>query len=152
MREQGVQVMHPDEIPKHTLRLTFTYDQSDVHLEDSRRVEMIAPLGEPELIQQGRAGFWVELRDADEHILYQQALAGHPMRRELEVFDDPETGSIRRQRIDDPQGTFELLVPDIPEAQALVLFSSPPEAMYKSAAELTRFSLDVARQSTETNS
>lgn len=133
---------------KHALRLTFRYERADVRLVAGQRVEMILPPSELETIHQGQAGFWAELRDAHERVLYQRVLH-NPIRYEFEIPKDAETGALRWQKIDNPQGTFQLLVPDIPEGQTLVLFSSPPEAVYEPAAELARFSLDMGELDTK---
>jgi hypothetical protein len=126
------------ETSKHTLRLTFKYERTNVQLVAVQRIEMISPPSELETIHQGQAGFWAELRDPEERVLYQRVLH-NPIRYEFEVPEDAETGALRWQKIAYPQGTFQLLLPDIPDGQTLVLFGSPPEAISEPATELARF-------------
>ena len=130
------------ETSNHKLRLTFRYEGMDVQLMAIERLDMITPPGAPEPIRQGQAGFWAELLDADERPLYQRMLH-NPIRHEMEAPVDDETGTLRWYKIDHPRGIFQVLVPDVPEGETLVLFSSPPEAVAEPATELARFSLDA---------
>ena len=147
MGEPGERAAQAIEPPTYTLRLTFTYNQSDLRIVAVQRVAMIPPPGEPQPIHPGQAGFWVELRGGDDDLLYQRVLHT-PFRYEVEVFEER---SIHSEKINSPQGMFELLVPDIPQAQTLRLFGSPPEpeAVNRSATELARFDLDVERRRAE---
>jgi hypothetical protein len=67
----------------------------------------------------------------------------NPIRVEAEVFPENQNEPIRRVAIKTPRGTFDLLVPDTPEGDTVVLFSSPlePEKSFAPARELARFSL-----------
>jgi hypothetical protein len=135
--------------PTHTLRLTFRYEGSDVSLLSSERVEMVPPPGAPEFIHEGQAGSWAELLDAHGRTIYQQLLH-NPIRYEMEVPEDPDTGTLHWEEVRHPQGVFEVLVPDMPEGQTLVLFGSSRESLRQAAAterqqaatELARIRLD----------
>jgi len=107
-------------------RLVFTYKGSEVRLLDRERVEMLAPPGERTVIPKRAAGVWVELRDGRGRRLYQQALH-QPIRYEAEVFPEDQRELPRFVPRADPEGAFVVLVPDLPDAESAVLFSSPPE-------------------------
>jgi hypothetical protein len=131
-----------NDIPQYTLRLTLAYEGMEIRLVAGQRVEMIPPRGESERIQLGQPGYWVELRNAHEQILYQSILH-YPIRYMIEVPGDPDTGVMRWEKVNNPRGIIQLLVPDIPEARILILFGSPPAAPYEPSTELARFNLDL---------
>jgi hypothetical protein len=124
------------DLPAYALRLTFEYSRTDVRLVGSQRAEMLAPAGETERIEEGQAGSWVELRDANEQVLYQRTLH-KPIRFEMEAVDS-ESGTMRWYTIDQPTGVFELLVPDIPEAETVSVYASPADAASEPAGEVVR--------------
>ena|SRR5690242_9172615 len=132
--------MSPIESPP-ALRLTFSYDGSDVRLESELRLEMPAPPSDP-LEHPDEAGFWSELRDENDTPLYRQVVQ-NPIRIDAEVYSDESDPPIQRQRLDGVGGTFDLVVPDLPEARTIALFSSPlePETVGEAATELGVFEL-----------
>ena len=138
-QQPGTQVLQAS---KHTLRLTLEYERQDVRLVAGQRIAMIPPPGEARTIHQGQSGSWIELRDADEVILFQSVLH-NPIRYTVEEPERGEFGRPRRHNIEHPRGTFQLLVPDLPNTQPLVLFNSPPGAPDEPALELARFRLDI---------
>ena len=123
------------------LRLTFSYNREGVTLDFIRTLEeMPLPESDP-LKHDPEAGFWYELRDADNTTLYRQVMH-NPLRYDAEVYlEDEET--IVRQVFDDYADTFDLLVPALATATQIALFSSPlnPETLGEAAAELATFSL-----------
>jgi hypothetical protein len=134
-----------------TLRLTFSYEGSIVRLVSSQSIDMKPPPAEPAPIQKGQSGFWYELTDAHGRQLYQRVVH-NPIRWEDEIYSAEPNAPILRQKIADPRGTFELLVPDVPNRHSVVLFSSPlePAESGRPAAELARFQLtDKPRQGGE---
>ena len=100
---------------------------------------MPTPESDP-LEHDSEAGFWYELRDADNTTLYRQVIH-NPLRYDAEIYLDEET--IVRQVFDDYADTFDLLVPKLPAATQSALFSSPlnPETLGEAATELATFSL-----------
>ena len=135
-----------------SLRLTCQYEGRKVQLISQERVKVMSPPSEILQEYKGQSGFWYEVMDSEEHVLYRRA-SQNPIQFDAEIFtDDPEMPIVRR-KIDDPHGQFSLLVPDMPEATTLVLFSSPPEPefAYEPAQEFARFALhrgdDKERQS-----
>jgi hypothetical protein len=129
-----------------TYRLTFGYDRDRVELLDRQRVDMVAPPGEPEPVPRRAAGFWVELRDQRGRRLYQRVVH-QPLRFEVEIFPERRGDAITRRAVDHPRGTFSLLVPDLPDAETVVLFSSPlePEKSGEAARELLSVELRGGR-------
>jgi len=92
------------------------------------------------LPKKGESGFWYEVRNDRGQILYSHAKF-NPIRFEREVFPEDPQESPHWVKIKKPAGIFELLVPDIPEATEVVLFSSPlkPEESGKPAEEIGRY-------------
>jgi hypothetical protein len=129
---------------QRTLCFSFSYEGGSVQLIVQRSIDMRPPPPERVPILQGQSGFWYELRDTQDRMIYQRA-AYNPIRFDIEVFSDDQPGTISRRRLPRPHGTFELLAPDLPEARTLVVFSSPPEpeAATRPATELIR--LNIAR-------
>lgn len=125
-----------------TLRLTFSYEGSNVRLVSRQSVEMMPPPSDPLTPQEERSGFWYELQDEQERVLYRRVVH-NPIRFEAEVFSHHPEVPLTRIKVDNPQGAFQLLVPETDEAAALVLFSSPlePEFSGEPARELVRFDL-----------
>jgi hypothetical protein len=113
----GRQIREPTsqtpEASKQTLRLTLEYERQDVRLVAGQRVVMIPPPSESQTLHQGQSGTWIELRDANEAVLYQRVLH-NPIRYAVEEPEREETGRPRWHKIENPRGTFQLLVPDLP--------------------------------------
>jgi hypothetical protein len=82
-----------------------------------RSVELPADRGK------GLTGFWIELRDGKEEVLYRVGLPD-PFERGMELFE--EGGTMRRVSAAGHDATLEVLVPDLPAAAGLHLFSSNP--------------------------
>jgi hypothetical protein len=123
------------------LRLTFSYNREGVTLDSIRTLEeMPTPESDP-LEHDPEAGFWYELRDADNTILYRQVLH-NPVRYDAEIYLEDEQ-TIVRQVFDDYADTFDVLVPALATATQITLFSSPlnPETLGEAATELATFSL-----------
>ncbi len=125
-----------------TLRLTFSYEGHNVRLVSRQSVEMIPPSSDPITLEEERSGFWYELQDKQGRVLYRRVVH-NPIRFEAEVFSHHPEVPLTRTKIDNPQGMFQLLVPETHEAATLVLFSSPlePEFAGEPARELARFQL-----------
>lgn len=125
---------------RKTIRLTFRYEGEKITLGRRESVAMIAPSPAFPLPQKGDSGFWYEVRDDRGRTLYCRAMF-NPVRFEREVFPEDPAKSPHWVKIERPAGIFELLVPDIPEAVEVVLFSSPfkPEESGKPAKEIARY-------------
>jgi hypothetical protein len=114
----------PTEEEPAALRLTFAYDRDRVRLVSQERVAMLAPPDDTELLEVGRSGYWLELRDDNNDVLYRQVLHD-PIRTDAEVFPEDPSQPIRRVPIAHPQGTFEVVVPDLPGGRIAVLHGRP---------------------------
>ena len=135
----------PEEVRADTtdsaLRLTFSYNREGVTLDFIRTLEeMPTPESDP-LEHDPEAGFWYELRDADNTTFYRQVLH-NPLRYDAEIYLEGEE-TIVRQVFDDYADTFDLLVPALATATQIALFTSPlnPETLGEAATELATFSL-----------
>ena len=106
-----------------TLQITFAYDGERVRLVDIRRRQGIAPGSPlPTPVAGKNSGSWVELRDGQDRPLFYRGLH-NPVRYMVE--EHLPDGRIRAVPGPPETGTFEVLLPDIPEAASVVLFSSP---------------------------
>jgi hypothetical protein len=118
-------------------RLTFEYEGDVVRLVAQQRVAMVTAPDDAELLARGRAGYWVEVRDAAGKVLYQQVL-NNPIRQTYEVFSpDPDEGP-RHVDATGSKGVFQAVVPDLPGATEVAVFgqASPRELAESDAREL----------------
>src|SRR5262245_14854538 len=125
------------------LRLTFEYEGPDVKLVSAQAVDMILPQSHALEPKEEQAGFWFTLADSQGKAVYRRAVH-NPISYDREVFsNDPATPSIHRVPVPKPKGTFVLLVPDVPDARVVHLFSHPlePGARGEPARELTHFTI-----------
>jgi hypothetical protein len=125
-----------------SLRLTFSYEGSRVWLVSQQHVEMALPPSDPLPEHGQRSGFWYEVQNEHGTIFYRRIIY-NPIRFEAEIFSNDSKIPNQRIKIDNPRGTFQLLLPEIVGADSLVLYSSPlePEFASQPATELARFSL-----------
>ena len=126
--------------PTRALRLTFSYSRKSIHLDEIQPLEGL-PLPPTDPIQHGpEAGFWYELRDANNVTLYREVI-DNPMRHEAEVYT--EGTPIDRRPLEDNADSFTFLVPSLEGVTTIALFSSPLDAATFGAAaeEIARFSL-----------
>jgi len=117
---------------RKTLRLTFRVAKGEVQLVSQERLEMICPPSIGERPQAGQhSGFWMELRDANDRVLFHRLLHS-PLGNSVEVHS-PD-GKIRREFGAPVENVFEVLVPDVEDARAIVMMGetltplSPEEA------------------------
>ena len=127
------------------LRLRFTYEGDEVRLVRRQPVETITSPTDALSGYEGQQGFWVEVRSGQDEVLYRQ-VRDDPLRHDVEVFSPDPAQSVFRIPVENPSGTFSVLVPDLDEADHVALISSAapdmaPDAARGSATELARFSL-----------
>lgn len=133
---------------RQALRLTFSFDGPQVQLTLREPVEMTLPPSMALTDEPPGAAFWYELHDGERTPLYRRRQR-HPLDSTVEVrTGDPERplGHVDSGRT---SGTFTLLVPQLPEAQAVVLYgwSAPPDDERSGEpvpTELARFALGAA--------
>lgn len=126
----------------HTLRLTFSYEGSKVELISQQSLEMVPPPSDPITEQDEMTGFWYELRDVENHPLYRRAVH-NPIKFAVELPSRNREAPFAWEKVSQPSGSFVLLMPDLDQAQNLILFSSPlePEKAAAPASELASFEL-----------
>lgn len=130
-----------------SLRLTFRFEGGAITLVDRQEVDVAAPPSEnlerhqPER----RSGFWVELQARDGRTLYRGVIR-HPIRASAEVV--AEEGGFTNQVSVAERGAFSLLVPNLPEADDLTLYSSPIDRPHlpEPATELMRVPVREPRE------
>jgi hypothetical protein len=147
MDETEQQPVDTREFPS-SWRLTFRYDEGGViELADRKDLPMIAP-GSPGPTASGEeySGTWVQLQDQQGRVLFERVLHD-PFRTMLEVHYPPGRQS---KVVPGPRqpGEFEVLVPAMPNAATVVVWSSEldPERRNEAAQEVGRFDLGGATQ------
>jgi hypothetical protein len=124
------------------IRLIFSYQDTKVDLISQQDVEMIIPPSKDVNYDRDQSGFWYDLHDKDGKILYHNYVF-NPIQTSVETLSDNKDGSFKRIPIEHPKGVFTLLIPQINEAQKLILYSSPiePQHEFKKAKEIAHFDL-----------
>ena len=101
-------------------RLTFTYTGDEITLVAQQRLAMVAPPDDSALTLDARAGTWIEVRDANGRGLYRQVLTD-PISAGYEATPrTPDEVGIHVVP-GEPTGAFTVVVPDLPDAQDVVL-------------------------------
>jgi hypothetical protein len=132
---------HPE--PSRAIRLLIEYDRWQLAVRDRWVMEKHVPPSDALGAAEAQSGFWFELRDANDRVLYRRVM-DNPIRADAEVHD-PDVG-LYRQAVRDPKGVFAILVPDLPEAEEIAFFSSPldPGQSANAADEVSRLALPRA--------
>lgn len=118
---------HAYELPDVALRLVLIYRGGDVTLDQALRVRMRLPPSDdlPERRpEEPLSGFWYELQDDEGEIFYRQITA-HPIRSWAEIPDEEDPRGLIPVEFLPEEAVFNLVVPDVPRARRVVLFSSP---------------------------
>lgn len=125
---------------KCSIRFTFSYRGANIKLESRQSIKMIAPPSDPLEVRDKRSGFWYELRDKENRVLYRRIIQ-NPVKYAVEVRSDKKDTPLVWENVKDPAGQFVLLTPELPEAESIVLVSSPFELdrANEEAVEITRF-------------
>lgn len=128
------------------LRLVFEYEGENVRLTSIQRVDVVPPPADPPLNGE-QTGFWYELWDESGRVPYRRVTA-NPIRSSAEVLTDDEERPLAREDTGVMQGTFVLVAPALPEANAVALFASPPgvEGAAQPARLLATFDLTGKRR------
>jgi len=116
----------PIDESERALRLIFAYDGNDVRLVSQQAVEMILPRSDPLAAFEGRQGSWVELQDGEGRAIFRRAMPS-ALPTDVEALAD-DTGQMTCRPVEHPQGIFIALVPDLPQAQVVAVWTSPPPA------------------------
>lgn len=128
------------------LRLTFTYEGEGIKLVERQPIEKRARATD-RILKQGEAsqysGFWIELRDAENQTIYRRVLH-NPIQSTVEVPTDKRNQTFERLTVKNPRGTFFVIIPDLEQADSIVIFNSPlaPEFEGRAGArEIARMDL-----------
>ena len=132
--------------PPQALRLTFTYEGTQIRVAGSERIAMIVPAAIATPPQRGQSGYWFEIRDDAGRIVYHRALH-QPIAVDAEVFSPDPRESIARVPSSRREGQFTLLIPDTPDARTFELFGpADPARPELAASTLLRTDVDTLRR------
>jgi len=133
------------QVPR-ALRLTFTYEGEKVNLVERQPIEKRVRATDP-ILKEGEAsqfsGFWIELRDAENQTIYRRVLHD-PIQSSVEVPSDDPNRSFERHTVENPRGTFFVIIPDLDQADSIVIFNSPLDPEFEGRAgarEIARMDL-----------
>lgn len=128
----------------NAMKLIFSYEGDKIRLVDRQVIDKptqpSAPILKQGKDQQAQSGFWVELHGSRDKPLYRLVMS-NPIRFHAEVPDGE--GGFTNIPQSKPSGVFFVVVPNLPETERVVIFSSPlgPEAKPGPAEPIARFSL-----------
>ena len=135
----GSSTPHSDENALPTLRVTFAYEGNQVRVVSRQAVDMRAAPSDPVYDYQGQSGHWFEVHDASGRVIYRRN-THDLMPVDVEApSGDPERPFTRAKT--ERRGTFVLTIPNVSQAQSIVLFASPEDDARKAAREIGRFTL-----------
>jgi hypothetical protein len=123
-----------------TLRLTFEFKGADVRLIARQSVDMMAPPSDQIDEYSDHAGFWIELRDGSDRVLYRR-VGQNPIATDREAPSGDPQRPFTHVPDDRKQGVFTVLVPDLKDARELRLMGSPSDAPARAAREILRMDL-----------
>lgn len=126
-------------------RLTFTYSDGEIELVSSQQVEITLPAKPPSRKRAAkRPEFWYELRDAQADVVYRLD-APDPIPTDVEVFSDDPKRTIERSPNPPKEGVFTVLMPEIEDAEEILLMRVATSRGLKTGAdaavEVARFKL-----------
>ena len=77
--------------------------------------------------------------------MYQKTIS-NPIQTDIEVFSNESKETITRQKVSISEGSFSILIPDLPEAKTFSLFGNPIErnevSMQKPSVKLFEMDLE----------
>jgi hypothetical protein len=129
------------------MRLTFSYAGERILLTDAEQIAMFVPPGDSLEPAGEQSGFWLELRDRDERVVFRQ-LMHHPIETTREVFPVDPHGEFTHAPVASPRGVFSVIIPELAAARTLALVGSPADVrrQCEAARELVRFDLESVRK------
>jgi hypothetical protein len=129
-----------------SVRLMFAYDGLKVTLQSRQQVAMLAPASHRVDEYENHSGTWIEVRDAEQRVLYRRVLHDI-MPSTLEApSGDPER-TFTRVPIKDNRGVFSVVVPDLAQGRTLLLLASPAVARQGSAQVVAKIDLSEGPRS-----
>lgn len=112
---------------RQALRLTFRFRKTDVELILMEALEMIVPPSLSTTEQPPGAAFWYELKDGKDTTLYRR-VQRNPLDPTVEVATGNPERPYAHVNSGRTEGEFTLLVPDLSQAHAVVLYRWPADA------------------------
>jgi hypothetical protein len=120
-------------------RITLSHREGSFRLDSATHLEKVTPASAPVEGAQEQAGWWIALEDAKGRMLYRRFIKD-PLEPQEAPGDEHE---IRRVRIPGlPQG-ISLLVPDLPETEAIVLYGSETDPKGRTYAAKPVFKMSL---------
>lgn len=110
-----VQIASPVPAYTHSLRVSISLTSEKLNLSKVIRVWMRAAAPPPAPPTENSSGYWFEVRAKNGTLLYYRPLPLGDV-ESIEVFDDPQGGTIRRVPSSEPERKLELVIPDLPDA------------------------------------
>ena len=105
-----------------SLRLWFRFKGVHVELIRQEPVQMIAPPSIGPIPKEGKnSGTWIELCDKKAQCISTRIVPGDPFLHITEQVVDGKLVAVVSER---ETGTFDIVVPDLPEAKSVLLFAS----------------------------
>lgn len=104
------------------LRLTFIKRGEELALHSVVEVDALVPPGD-RTTERDLHGVWIELRDGRDQSYFRRILH-EQLREDTEIFSPNAAASITRIPETRPETVFSVLVPNVPEADHVALFSS----------------------------
>ena len=136
--------------PQAAWRLICAYDQHGaVRVISRRRIHKVVPPSDPLDATRRAAGFWLEVRDAQEQPHYVRAMR-NPIPERVEVPPPRGGGAFTTVPAAGREGAFALLVPDLPGSDHVSLLQRAPGPVAPAGAgpaEVARLSLGGAESS-----
>jgi hypothetical protein len=126
------------------IRLTFSYDGRKVKLQSTQYLRMKAPPSDRVDEYEKQSGTWIELRDAEQRVLYRKVLHD-VMPTAMEAPSGDPVRTFTRVPAPSQKGVFSVVVPDLAQAAQVLLYSSPGDAPHNQAEVIAKF--DLKRQS-----
>ncbi len=140
----------PAPAPAGSIRLIFEYEGDQVRLISQQPVDVVAPPGaslprpgERDL-EASQAGFRLEVRNADDNVLYRQAMHD-PIVQFPEVFSEQPGANITRSTTPAPRGAFTAVVPSLPAGDHVSLIRSAPTPGTRGLPGATTRTGEIAR-------
>jgi hypothetical protein len=129
------------------LRLVFEYRGDKITLVSQQAVAMRPTPPHPLVARPEERGYWIVLADADGRPLYRRVLHD-PIQTDTEVLTDDPDRPLARVKVAEPQGTFFVIVPNVPGGRTVGLFgpSGVRAALAEPVQELGRFQLEPERR------
>lgn len=128
---------------RNSIRLWFRFEGDYIELIRQVSVQMIAPPFVGDIPKEGKhSGTWIELLDKRDRRISTHLVADDPFQRITEQVINGKMVAVVSAR---DSGTFDIVVPDLPEVRSVLLFSSrhlAKAAIPKAAKRIGRFELN----------